>query len=103
MLNSPSEIVIAEKNFSNDSEFGKLISPSDIFFNVCKIHIKVFVNIYNINKNQEHIKEFIKSKCVTCTGESDFSSWFDENDECYSHNMLMLDKLIRVLLYKHCK
>jgi len=43
------------------------------------------------------------SKRVTCTGESHFSSWFDENDECYSHKMLMLDKLIRVLLYKHCK
>jgi len=43
------------------------------------------------------------SKRVTCTGESHFSSWFDENDECYSHKMLMLDKLIKVFLYKHCK
>jgi len=55
MLNSPSEIFIAEKNFCNDSDFGKLSALSDIFFNVCKIHIKVFENIFNTYKKQEHI------------------------------------------------
>jgi len=31
MLNSHSEIFIAEKNFSNDLDFEKLSAPSDIF------------------------------------------------------------------------
>jgi len=55
-LTAPSEPFIHENNYSIDSDFGKLQAPSDIFFNICKIHIKVFENIFENNKK--------KNKCV---------------------------------------
>lgn len=103
-LTVPSELFIYEKNYSSDSDFGKLNAPSDIFFNVCKIHIKVFENIFRNNKKQIQIRKFIVEQCIKCTNEStDYSLWFDINNECYVHKTELLNKLIKVLLFKHCK
>jgi len=53
MLNSHSEIFIAEKNFSNDLDFEKLSAPSDIFLMYVKYtsrFLKTFLITIN-NKN----------------------------------------------------
>jgi len=103
-LTAPSELFIHEKNYSIESDFGKLKAPSDLFFNICKIHIKAFENIFKNNKKQMCIKKFIVEQCIKCTNEiSAFSLWFYENNECYAHRTDLLNKLIKVLLFKHCK
>jgi len=52
MLNSHSEICIAEKNFSNDSDFGKLSAPSDIFLMYVKYISRILKTFLITIKNK---------------------------------------------------
>jgi len=57
-----------------------------------------------ITKNKCVLKKIIVEQCIKCTNEiSAFSLWFYENNECYAHRTDLLNKLIKVLLFKHWK
>lgn len=101
ILTYPSEMYIHTKNYENDSDFGSLCAPSDLFFEICKIHIKVFEKVFTENKCMKNIKKIIVKQCIDCTKDTIYSSWFDENDICYKHRIEMLNLLILTLLRKH--
>lgn len=61
ILTYPSEMFIHTKNYETESDFGSLCSPSDLFFEVCKIHIKVFENLFLKNRAVKHIKKLLWS------------------------------------------
>lgn len=102
ILTYPSEMYIHKKNYENESDFGSLCAPSDLFFEVCKIHIKVFENIFVENKSIKNIKKYIVEQCVKCTKNSVYNFWFDESNSCFKHRIEMLNILIITLLRKHC-
>jgi len=64
-LTAPSELFIHEKNYWIESDFGKLKAPSDLFFNICKTHIKTFENIFKNNKTQMCIKNLLLSNALS--------------------------------------
>lgn len=102
ILSYPSEMFVHAKNCQKESDFGGLCAPSDLFFEVCKIDIKVFEKIFLQNKEMKSITKFIVEQCVNCTKNSIYSFWFEENDVCYKHRMEMLNLLlVLILLRKH--
>lgn len=101
ILSYPSEMFVHAKNYDKSSDFGSLCAPSDLFFAVCKIHIKVFEKIFSESKEIKNIKKTIVEQCVNCTKNTIYSFWFQENNVCFKHRMEMLNLLILTLLRKH--
>lgn len=89
-----SNILIKTKSFSSINN--GLTTPSNHFFNICKVHIKIFEDTFKNRPHIANIKKFIIEKCVIST-----ENWFASN-ECYPHRMSILDFMLKVLLRKHC-
>lgn len=54
------------KNYDKETDFGSLCAPTDLFFAVCKILIKVFENLFSNSKEIKN-KKTIVEQCVNCT------------------------------------
>ncbi|XP_055839315.1 transposable element P transposase [Episyrphus balteatus] len=50
VLTCPSEFFLFAKNYAKNSDFGNLRAPSDLFFQVCKIHSATFEKIFKEKK-----------------------------------------------------
>lgn len=101
ILTYPSEMYIHTKNYEIGSDFGSLCAPSDLFFEVCKIHIKIFEKLFSTNRAMKNIKKVMIQQCIECTNSTIYGFWFDEKNTCYSHRLEILNLLILTLLRKH--
>lgn len=101
ILTYPSEMYIHTKNYESESDFGSLCAPSDLFFEVCKIHIKVLEKLFSTNKAMKNIKKVIIQQSIECTNSTIYSFWFDEKSACYNHRLEILNLLVLILLRKH--
>lgn len=57
VLTCPSDLLIYTRNYCKKSDFGNFRAPSDIFFNIFKIHFHVFDQIFKRNKEIHDIKK----------------------------------------------
>lgn len=100
-LTENSEFLMHHKVYSNsESDFGKLFPPSNIFFEICKLQINVFENIYIKSPEIINIKSKIISLCITKT-DSFNPEWF-KDPICSKHRLDALSFMILVLLRKNC-
>lgn len=68
VMTSSSELLLFNKNYFNQpSDFGGLVPPSDVFFEVCQLDVKIFANIFKTNPEVDCIKETIKTMCIQAT------------------------------------
>lgn len=103
-LEDKSELFLFHKNFSSNSDFGKLTAPTEYFFQVMKFNYNIFVKIITTSPNIKCLKETIKNKGIALTKESlEFREWFEENNICFQHRINALDYFIEILLKKHCQ
>lgn len=58
VLSYPSEMCVHTKNYDKEHDFWRLCAPSDLFFAVCKIHIKVFENLFSNSKEIKNKKNY---------------------------------------------
>lgn len=100
-ITCPSEFFIFAKNFSQNSDFGSLLAPTDEFFSICKFHFKIFHVIFKQRPHMKNIRETMALECIRQTNLRD-PSWFDENYICFSHRKELLYFALLVLLRKHC-
>lgn len=101
VLTCGSEMFIFAKNYLKNSDFGNLFAPTDEFFNVCRIHILIFRQVFDYEKNMDTIKEKIVEKCINNKREENVS-WFERESVCYHHRVKALEFMTHVLLRKHC-
>lgn len=100
-LTENSEFLIHHKAYLNsESDFGKLFPPSNEFFEICKLQINVFENIYTKSPQIINIRSHIVSSAIT---ETEFYSpeWF-KDPICGEHHLKALSFMILVLLRKNC-
>lgn len=103
VITCPSELLIFARNYSSNSDFGNLYAPSDTLFNICKIHVAVFQDVFQHQMQIINIKQQIIAECKRITEkDEEYNLWFDEKSECFNHRMAILEFLILVLLRKHC-
>lgn len=100
-ITCPSEFFIFAKNFSQNSDFGSLLAPTDEFFNICKLHFKVFHTIFRDRPHIRNIRERMALECMRITNLRD-SNWFDEQNQCFEHRKEILYFALLILLRKHC-
>lgn len=102
-MDQPSELLIFNKNYNINSDFGSLIPPSDEFFEICKFHVSIFTNFFQKHAETKNIAEKIENICIDATMNIEkFSLWFAESD-CFHHQKMALRFMIEVLLFKNCK
>lgn len=97
-----SEVFLKLKQFENSKEENILMWPSDKFFNICQIHVKIFAKYFEECPFVSNVKQHIVERCRTITNLM-FDDWFDPSHPCYQHRLYILDILIIVLLWKNCK
>lgn len=78
-----SDLFILHKNYSENSELLHLQAPFDLFFEITKLHIEIFQQVFSKNAALQKIKSNIVNLCILKTNEKmEFNNWFDEKEKC---------------------
>lgn len=98
-ITSDSEWFIFNKNYNGFS----LKVPSDHFFNICKLHLKIFESFFKNYSSTPKIICKIEEICTNETNKIDeFKDWFSDQNICQAHHKIILKYFILILLRKHC-
>lgn len=102
-MNEKSELLIFHKNYYVGSDFGSLIPPSDLFYQICHLHVEIFSKVFKSHPESTGICQLIVKLCIDETNKHDiFKDWFEEGN-CLHHREAALNILIKVLIYKNCQ
>lgn len=96
-LSRSSEWLVYYKNFSNTSDFGALIIPTEEFFQVCKTQVQIFKEFF---ENSAHHENIIKTLVNICSNK--LENWYQCDHHCYAHRIKILEFFLLVLLRKNC-
>lgn len=95
-LKHKSELFIFNKNYSN-LEVCALKTPTDFFFEITKINIRIFEEIFYLKPDMNNIKSNIFELCIKRTPE-----WFAEGIPCSQHRKDILNILLILLIRRNC-
>lgn len=102
-MEHPSELLIFNKNYSDESDFGNLIPPSDYFFDLCVEHVKLFSAFFKNSSYSLNIGRTIETICIDSTLKMEgYSDWFIDGP-CLDHRKRVLRIIIETLLFRNCK
>ncbi|XP_050340629.1 uncharacterized protein LOC126767062 isoform X2 [Bactrocera neohumeralis] len=96
-----SEALIKAKNYKDDADL-RLVNPSDRVFEVCRLQMMWYVNLFNKYAHSSNVRCLMLSAIKEKT-ENVFPEWFDPTDECFTHKIKLLEYLVTVLLFKNSK
>lgn len=99
---SASEILIKLKAYESSDGRPVLIWPSEQYFQVCKLHVSIFKKYFDSCPSLSYVRRNIVQRCITITNLY-FNDWFQQGNSCSTHRLNILDSLITILLWKHCK
>lgn len=98
VMNDNSELLLFNKNFYINSDFGSLIPPTDLFFKICELHVEVFTNFFKLHPQVVQISEKICNLCIEATNsKKEIQDWFSVS-ECKEHRNEAMKILIKILL-----
>lgn len=97
----PSEYLIKSRNYLTPSEELYLKNPTDYFFELSYIHIKIFELNFKENIHKKNILQFLLEKCIDATNRNPkYLEWF--TGSCKDHKIKTLKFLLLVLIRKNC-
>lgn len=104
LMYAPSELLIHYKNYSKENgDFGGLLPPTDVFFEICELHVTIFDQFFQSNAHVKNLKQKLVEMCINETEKNNkFEFWFDKNNNCHAHRVAILDFLLLVLIRKSC-
>ena len=103
-LITENDIFINEKNFKkHQSSFGSLKAPSEIFFKISELLVKVFEIHFEHNCHKNNIVEKITQNCVEQIKIHFPTFLSNESEQCYNHLKTLISFFILVLLRRNCK
>ncbi|XP_049316638.1 uncharacterized protein LOC109579999 isoform X2 [Bactrocera dorsalis] len=96
-----SEALIRAKNYKDDGDL-RLVNPSDRVFEVCRLQMMWYVQLFNKYAHYLNVRSLMLSAIKQKT-ENVFPQWFDTTNACFAHKMKLLEYLVTALLYKNSK
>ncbi|XP_067644807.1 uncharacterized protein [Eurosta solidaginis] len=100
-LANTSEALIVAKNYKAQDDL-RLMNPDDDFFEISRLHMKWYMEMFSISNHKPGIKktiiDYIRSK-----SDRYFTFWFNKADECAEHRLQLLNFMVTTLLYKNAK
>lgn len=94
------ELLIFFKRYDTSSIFGNLTPPSDIFFNICKLHLNIISRFIKYNIADFNIQYKIEEMCMLATKQdAQYFDWFSEHKE---HKIKFFRFFMVVIIRKSC-
>ena len=97
----PSEYFLNNKNYSSTLENFALQPPSDLLFDICKIHFIVFEKYFNEFLHIPSLKKKMLECCILATNDK-YPEWYDPFNPCFEHHKMLTDFFLLVLIRKNC-
>lgn len=98
---SKTECLIKNKNFFLGDVI-KLHAPSDIYFEIVSMQVKLFLKCYETFCHKSNLKERILEFCMRAL-QKEYPNYFNDEFICFDHMKTYLNYLILILIRKHAK